>query len=268
MSQGAPLILVRALHFWAVATLFGGAGFLLVLGRRPPKAAYLLRVAAVIAAATGAGWFALVFAAVAGSTSALGDPDAWADFAGAPFGPPWLVRLALCGAALAAVLARRPVPFVLIGAALVVNQAWLGHAASGPSLGLVFYWLHVGAGFAWVGALVMLCVTTLAERGVPRDGVAIFAWLGVPVVVSLVGGGLAEAALRGVTPADVAATTYGRIVAAKIGLLAAMLALALYHRVRARRATAAMPLTLPIETALGLIVLALAATLGVTPPPG
>lgn len=261
MSSDAPLILVRALHFWAAATLFGGAGFLLVLRRLPAGTLALLRVAAGAAALTGVGWFVLVFTAVAGSGGALVEPDAWAAFAAAPFGSPWLARLALCAVAAALVAARRPALFCWLGAALVIDQAWLGHAANGPPLGVAFYWLHVGSGFAWVGALVMLCAVAHAERRTPRDGLAIFAWLGVPIVITLVGGGLVEAALRGVTPADLVATPYGRIIAAKILVLAAMLGLAQRHRARG-----ATRLTLRLETALGLLVLALAAALGITPP--
>lgn len=261
MSLDAPLILVRALHFWAVATLFGGGGFLLALRRLPAGGVALLRIAAVSAAVTGVGWFALVFTAVAGSSGALVEPEAWSAFAEAPFGPPWLARLALCALAPAMVAVRRPAPFVWLGIALVIDQAWLGHAAGGPPLGLAFYWLHVGSAFAWVGALVMLCTVILAERRVPRDGMAIFAWLGVPVVITLVGGGLVEAALRGVTPGDLVTTPYGRIISAKTLVLAAMLGLALWHR-----AGGATRLTLRLETALGLFVLALAAALGITPP--
>ena len=227
----------------------------------PAGAVALLRAAAVIVALAGAGWFALVFAAVAGGTGALVDPEAWSAFAAAPFGPPWLARLALCTVALGMVAVRRPAPFCGLGAALVVDQAWLGHATDGPPLGLVGYWLHVGSGLAWVGALAMLCVVVAAERRMPRDGLAIFAWLGVPLVVTLVGGGLVEAALRGVGPEDLVATLYGRIIAAKVLALAAMLGLALRHRARG-----ATRLSLRLETALGLVVLGLAAALGVTPP--
>ena len=261
MSPDAALILVRALHFWAVATLFGGSGFLLALQRRPKAAELVLRIAAGAAAATGAAWFALVFTSVAGGAAALVDGDAWAGFAAAPFGAPWLVRLALCALAIAAVAARKPAHFAWLGAALVIDQAWLGHAADGPPLGLVFYWLHVGAGFAWVGALVMICVVAFAERRVPRDGLAIFSRFGLPLVVALVAGGLVEAALRGLTPEGLVATPYGRIIVAKILALAAMLALAIVHRQRG-----GTRLTLRVETALGLAVLALAAALGVTPP--
>ena len=261
MSPDAPLILVRALHFWAVATLFGGAGFLLALRRRPPRADVALRVAAVVAAASGAAWFAMVFTGMAGGAAALGDGDAWAAFAAAPFGAPWLARLALCVIAPALIAARNPAPFAWLGAALVIDQAWLGHTADGPALGLVVYWLHVGAGFAWVGALVMLCVVALAERRVPRDGMAIFARLGLPMVVALVAGGLVEANLRGMTPNSLVATSYGRIIVAKIVILAAMLILAAIHRRRG-----GTRLTLQVETALGLAVLVLAAALGVTPP--
>ena len=260
MSPDAALILVRALHFWAVATLFGGSGFLLALQRRPKAAELVLRIAAGAAAATGAAWFALVFTSVAGGAAALVDGDAWG-FAAAPFGAPWLVRLALCALAVATIAARKPAHFAWFGAALVIDQAWLGHAADGPPLGLVFYWLHVGAGFAWVGALVMICVVAFAERRVPRDGLAIFSRFGLPLVVALVAGGLVEAALRGLTPEGLVATPYGRIIVAKILALAAMLALAIVHRQRG-----GTRLTLRVETALGFAILALAAALGVTPP--
>lgn len=267
----AALIVARTLHFWATAFLFGGAGFLLALGRRNAVAVPGLRVAAPVAAISGLAWFALVFVDLTGGIDGLGDPEAWSAFFDAPFGMPWLVRVCLCGAAFGLTLVRAPSVFLATGTLLLLDQAWLGHAAAAhgtdAAAQIALYWVHVLAGSAWVGALTMVCILAAAEGRVPRDGLALFSKYGVVLVAVLLASGIANAWVRGMTPGDLATTDYGRILVAKLALFAGMIALATTNRRRSRQAaSASLVATVGRETFLGLTVLALAAILGVTEP--
>lgn len=263
------LIAARTVQFWAVALLFGGAGFMLALSRRTRLAVPALRSAALAAAVSGLAWFVIVFVDVTGGVDGLADPEAWSAFFGAPFGLPWLVRLCLCGVALGATALRAPAAFLAVGLLLVLDQAWLGHAANGHGLGaavrIVGYWPHVLAGFAWVGALTMVCVLAIDDRAMPSDGLALFSKFGVAVVAVLVASGSANALLRGVTPADLATTDYGRLLSAKLLLFAGMATLAVHNR-RLEGGRGASRATVGLEAVLGLVVLCVAAALGVTQP--
>lgn len=266
------LVVARALHFWAVATLFGGAGLALALRRRQHVVILTLRVAAAIAAASGVAWFATVFLDVTGAVTGFVDRDMWNAFLGAPFGLPWLARLVLCLVAAGLAVRCERLPFLVLGACLVIDQAWLGHAATGVGyetlVQLLFYWMHVLAGFTWVGALVMLCVVAVEEKRVPRDGLALFSGLGPLVVAAIVASGVVNASLRGVGFADLWTTSYGKVLSLKLILFAAMVVLAVHNRRRPYRPDGADSLgrTIVTETLFGFGVLAVAALLGVTAP--
>lgn len=277
------LIAVRALHFWSVAILFGGGGFLFLLGsEKAPSGVRVLRLAASTAALTGLAWFLLTFVNVTGEAGELLQLPQWVAFMNSPFGPPWAAQLALGMGALALCALSRPALFAAVGAALAVDQAWLGHAAVATGgLGVTAvasYATHVLAGFGWIGALTMLFVALRgihapADRRTPqttevaRDGLALFSTIGLFMVAAIFASGCVNAALHMSHVAELTSTPYGRIVLVKIVLFAAMLALAAFNRRGGRRG--AMPglvVSIGLETALGLLVLCAAALLGITAP--
>jgi copper transport protein len=94
----------------------------------------------------------------------------------------------------------------------------------------------------------------------------------VASVVVLLSGAL-QAALEVDTWSGLIETPYGQLVLAKIGLLAAMLGLATFNELRARRRvaeadgqTSGLRRGVRAELAIGVLVLAVAAMLSGTPP--
>ena len=271
------LVAIRALHFWATAVLVGGGGLAWLIGSaRPAAGTRLLRFAAGGAGVTGLSWFAATLASVAGAADALVSRQDWIDFLTAPFGPPWAILAGLSLLACGLVACAKPRVFLAVGAALTLDQAWLGHPAAGVgafgAAVIAAYVAHVLAGFAWVGALIMLCVC-LRTREAAAAGLAIVSGLGLFAVALIVASGCLNAAAHIGNAAELTGTPYGRVLLAKVTLVAAMLALAAFNR---REAKANMPgsghrgslaIGVGVETLIGLVVLCLAAVLGITDPP-
>ena len=269
----SALIVARTCQFWAVATMLGGGGFLL-LSAPVRNGLALLRLASIAAALSGAAWLALTLVGVTDDPGSVTRPDDWQAFFGTVLGPPWAVRSALLVACVAIVPARRPAPFVAVAVSLAVDQAWLGHAAAGTGLTgvamIALYWAHVLAGFAWVGALVMLAATLRKRQaGEVVVALALFSKTGIWLVGLILASGLANASFRLDTAGELASTPYGRLIGLKLVLFLAMVALAALNRrsIRHRHGGRDLAVRLVAETGLGLAVLGVAAVLGVTPPP-
>jgi putative copper resistance protein D len=278
------LVLIRWLHFVAVFVLFGAAFFWFYtpgpLPRTRRATGRLLSVAAVAAALAGLGWIAAIIATMAGGWASLGDADALSAFLFAtPFGGPAAFRLILLAAALVAVFApmgeaARLRAYAVTGALLLVDQAWLGHAAEGGAPTIAVYAVHVLAGAAWLGGLPpLLFALREADAADRRAILEAFSDMGLIAVAALVCGGLGSALFHGaLRPEALLHSEYGHVLTAKAGLVAFMLVCAAYNRFVAMPRDAAAPAALrrsaTLEIALGLLVLAAAAVLGVTPPPG
>ena len=265
------LVAARALQFWALAILFGGGGLLLLLKQRDHSQA--LRVAALVAVVSGIAWLALVFVGVTGDPAALMHLDAWRVFFISPFGLPWAIRLCLLVAYAIAALQRHVMPFVAVSLGAILDQAWLGHAATGTgSIAapmILSYWIHVLAGFAWVGGLTMLCLLIARRRwDSVRAGLALFSSVGIVLVAAILASGVLNASFRIASANDLFATDYGRILMAKVGMFAAMLGLAFFNRRQGTRRLGYLSISVTVETLLGVGVLLAAAMLGVTEPPG
>lgn len=151
-----------------------------------------------------------------------------------------------------------------------LSFAMSGHALSAPSrIAPVLTALHAGALIIWVGGLIPLA---LAMRGADRLRILQrFSLTALPAVVVLLGSGSALILLHWGHP-DLLTSAWAGLLGVKLLLVAAMLALALWHRFRAMPRLAAgqtAPLTrsLRIEAALGLAVLVLAMGFRLAPPP-
>jgi uncharacterized membrane protein len=148
--------------------------------------------------------------------------------------------------------------------------------------------LHLLAMASWVGGLLGFATVfwRAGERGeareTPRLALAIpaFSGLAVLAVGTLAVSGLLLARLHIASWGDLVGTAYGRWLAAKLAVFAAMLALGAWHQARiepslvralgGRPAGSSVPRfrrSIRAEAALGLVALALAGTLGVTAPP-
>ncbi len=190
-----------------------------------------------------------------------------------------------------------------LAASLLVDQAWLGHAAEGGA-GLygatmtLAYSVHVLAAGAWVGGLPPLLFGLIeAGRAKPREArdgaldlLSRFSRMGVAAVALIVATGVGNAGFRvGFVFDEFYGSQYGVVLAVKAGVVAAMLALAFFNRfVAMPRLRAASDQNMPrlradsdestplvawlrasvaLELVLGVLVLGVAAVLGVTPPP-
>jgi len=304
------LVIARWIHFTAVFTLFGSAFFWFYAGERPSPVgaddlpasrratATLLRVAAPVAAISGIVWLAGILANMAnGFKDVLDLPTLRLFFMETQFGTVAFLRLILL--AVAALVSLSPwrgrawfSAQLHIGAMLLINQAWLGHASEGGAgpygaLMIIAYSLHVLAVAAWVGGLPPLLFALIeqgAERGLAArqrmlDLCRRFSRMGIVAVALACATGLANAGFRtGFSLEKLLHTDYGDVLLAKAGVVAMMLALAGYNRfVAMPRLSAAAPeqpvnsgalrSSIAIELILGILALGAAAVLGVTPPP-
>jgi putative copper resistance protein D len=219
---------------------------------------------------------------------------------GMSLGKAWMVRVA--GLALvtgaAAFVRRQPLAALQAasagGAVAIASLAWAGHGAMDDG---AVGWVHLVADIAhllaagiWVGALacLLLLVARPSARTDPAhlwathralDG---FSLVGASVVAVIVATGLGNAWLL-VGPADATAfpsSTYGQLLLAKLALFAAMVGFAAVNRYRLtpalaaridaeehRAAIVALRVSVALETACAVVVLALVAWLGTLQPP-
>ncbi|MCI4677295.1 CopD family protein [Rhodoblastus acidophilus] len=288
------LFVTRWLHFSSVFVLFGSAFFWLYAGAGATGARragdFVLRLTAPVAVLSGLGWLAGIIANMAGGFDQAVDPAILSlFFTQTQFGPIVEIRLALFAAALGLAAlpvgaAPRRLGLILVAAGLLIDQAWLGHAAQGAGLWGVFmiavYSLHMLSGAAWIGGIASLFLVLRAARGGKASeacaALSSFSVTATFAVVAVVATGLLNAGFHhALDPASWPQTFYGRIVAGKSLLVSAMLVLAVYNRFVAApklcagesAALARLLWSVAVEGALGLGVIAAAALLGMTPPP-
>ena len=277
------LVLARFAHLTALSIVLGAALFPFYGLAKADRDTYqrvtwlrpLLIGAAVASWASGAVWYALL------------PPDT-------PFGVIWLFRLALTTALIAMTLGKRAtgrwLEMIVTGAlVLLASIALTGNSGSnnGP---LAFQHrlsdaVHLVASGVWIGALVVFSrLVTMSVRHdrlddlqMVHDALARFAGVGTAAVAILTLSGMTNPGFFR-SSLD---TGYGQLLLAKLGVFAAMLALAganrffltprllgtLSGRGKLKVAINALRVSILIETALGLIVLAMVGWLGVVPPP-
>lgn len=287
-----PMVLARFVHIAACVMAAGTATFA-VLAAGPAAATGDLRrrwrlvvaACAAIAALSGLGWLAITAANILGTSFAdvCLHGGLWSVAADTQFG-----RLAVMRVALALLLIlpgwndRLRAALALV---LVVLIAPAGHA--GAQAG-AWGWLHLAADAAhlvaaacWLGALPALAMLLAASYRDPAGLVASavratarFSWLGIACVAALIATGAINSWFLLSGPGDLMTTVYGRVLALKLGLFAAMLAIAAVNRfhltprladVEALRALLRNSL---FELALGAGVLFLVAILGMLEPGG
>jgi putative copper resistance protein D len=290
------LLLLAAL---APAMLLAGATLFALYA---PEAAATLPRALALAAAV------LLLAAVAARTAdaalALGDPADPQPFAlslrtlllETGFGRAWGAQLVLAALLLAALLARAPAALVLLlAAACLAAQAWIGHAAAGTGVDgtarLASMAVHLLAAGAWLGGLVPLGLTlrtaqTTLQAAKASGGEAAFAAaaaalrrfsrMGYVAVGLILLSGVANTWFV-VSSVRVFAPAYASVLALKLVLAAGLVSLALANRTvllprvdgegeRDPAALAALGRNVLLEQALGLLVVLAAGLLGSLPP--
>lgn len=305
MDADWPVILVRLALYTALSGLFGLSAFSfygLRTGERDDALAlkpWLVGTAALGLLLSGVA-LALLAASMAGTPPWPIDRDAIGMLlSGSATGAAWKARMvAVIVASIAALVAAGRAAglmlVVLTSAVALATLAWTGHGAMDDGVAgwahLVADILHLLAAGAWVGALLGLVL--LVARPVARVDAAHlklthralhgFGAVGTLVVATIVVTGLFNAwLLVGAGHAlELGATLYGRLLIAKLALFGAMLGLASLNRYRltpsfersiARDdhagALRALRLSLGVETACIIAILALVAWLGTLEPP-
>jgi copper resistance protein D len=301
------LVIARWIHFCSEFVLLGSSFFWFYMGHRASSGApgglpqtlratkILLRIAAVLAAFSGVAWLIGILANMTDGFSGVADlENLRLFFFETPFGPLAIVRLTLF--ATVVVIAFLPYrnrnslsAFLAVGALLLISQAWLGHAAGGgASLYGAFmvtsYSLHMLAAAAWVGGLAPLLFALLEQRARDPDEsrtssldiLSRYSFMGMVAVTLIILSGIANAAFH-VAGAKLFDSVYGEVLLTKLGLVAVMLALAYFNRFvamprlgassKGMAQMAKLRLSVGCELALGILIVGVAAVLGITPPP-
>ncbi|WP_066552130.1 copper homeostasis membrane protein CopD [Croceicoccus bisphenolivorans] len=242
-----------------------------------------LGVCAVLVFCAAIWWAAAAIAAMAAMS--LGDLDTAtfrAVLDATPLGPVLKVRLA---AALAMVLALalfpRNILLALLGTIVLAAGAWTGHAGATEgvtgTVHRVSDMLHLIGAAVWFGALAIF-IASISGSSDRRDlshRLERFARTGTIVVTVLALTGAANAWIIA-APGWSASSTWSLLLAAKVGLFFAMLALAGLNRwkltpaLKSGRPTAErnLRLSLSLEAGCAIAIVALVAILGLGNPAG
>ena len=306
------IVAARTVHFASTMLLVGGLLFALAVAtpiwREIDGAAHgsgetvlrkVLGWAGWILAASvvsGAIWLVVEAADMSGKplAQAIGSDTLGVVLTSTVFGRLWIGRfaLALVSAALLIMMQRSagrlPTSRLAAYAALVAlvylaSLAWSGHAAaaqmSGPSLALASDVVHLLAAGAWVGGLPGLVLVLRRRESIrfAAEVVRRFSALSIVSVGALIASGVGNAwYLVGDLPALIG-TAYGRLLAAKLVLFTAMVALAAVNRFSLSaqieasssgrlRAGRVLARNAAIEAALGMIIVAIVGALGTMIP--
>ncbi len=266
-TAGLPALPGRAALTLTLAFGLGAVAFARTAGLRPGRLTVVLASAMVPSALLLLAGQAVDLAGA--GPEALADPAAWGLLRQSPF----LLTAGTALAAVALLLVRRQ----LAGWAALclggLSFALSGHAGTAASWALPVVALHGAALLWWAGALVVLPGTLRAGLDT-LDG---FSARAPAMIALLVGSGTALAWLQLELPLRGAAvlveTGYGRLLLAKLALVALLLGLAARNRwqllpeLAARGTTGPLVTAIRLEIALVAIILVLTAGFRLTPPP-
>jgi putative copper resistance protein D len=289
-----PLALIRAAHFAATLLASGTVFFAaLVIGTtRLPQSFPALRkhmnmlvwIALVLSVLTGVMWLIWLAANILGES--LADVclhgGAWSVLADTRFG--WICCLRLALAVVLGILLLAPEhriwSTVAAAAAFLALPAFASHAGATPGLRgdvhVVSDALHLLAAGAWLGGLpafALLLWTAYRRRKPGWNGFTIavtrrFSQLAALSVGALLATGIVNSWNLLGAPRDLWTTDYGRLIAFKVVLLVAMVAIAtvnkfhLTPRLPARAALGKLQRNSLTEIGIGLCVLVLVGYLG------
>ena len=256
---GTARVVARWLFYAALFVFAGGVFNAVLLGRGRPLGAWLLpdglddRTSQVAERATArivlVGWLAAAGAAAVVAVETL-------DAAGAGWGgvrdfllsgSSGTARLVLVAAMLvAAAVARRSTTAAALAVAVaLVAIAQGGHAAGASPAGLAVLtdWVHLVAAALWIGGLSLIAWTWLPtlrtgpaelRRDVLRSVFARFGRIALPAFLVVALTGSVNALLQLGAPDEIWNSGYGRVLLAKIVLVATVALLSYLHAVRLR----------------------------------
>lgn len=289
------IVASRAVHFAALAPLFGAPLFRLAISPPGPAPAWpggrrIELAAAGVALLSALGWFAGVAAGMAGSWPDAFAPDMLQAVAfDTRFGRLWVVRLAAMIVILAIQALARPAPakdaaLVFVAGAVTASLVGTGHGMAGEgALGAthaVADAMHLLCAMGWIGGL--FCLAQLVRRvargeaGADMLHVALarFSRVGYWAVALLLVSGCINGVILVPSVAKLVGTAYGRVLLVKIALALAMVAIALLNRfaltprmfAAGAAGVHALSRSVLVEQGVGLLVLVSVALLGTIHP--
>lgn len=268
LSTQAGLWLARSVLLTALLFGAGGAGFTLISGRPAPHLVKQIAIAGLIAVPLVAAFQGLDL--LGASPDALMTRDPWHE---AVSGPP-AISLVFAVAALGFALVRNGVIWSAIAALIGVGvaAAAAGHAATAPPQLIMrpVIALHVIAAAVWVGALIPLAKLVPLEDG--RGALTRFSRVIPFGLAFLLATGFAIAVVQLGRVGALWQTGYGRVLLVKLMLVAGLLAVALWNRLRLTplaQTGEVRPLVraIRLEILLAILVIGVAALWRYTPPP-
>jgi putative copper resistance protein D len=289
----AALVICRCAHFAATMALFGASAYVWAL---TPAAlareltAPLRRIVAasiILAALSALVWLGLEAASMGeGWTDALNSGVLALVLTDTAFGQVWRWRLGLLALFLIALATGRHDRWPLVAPAsalLLASLGLAGHAImqAGPigALHRVNDALHLMVAGVWLGGLLpfILCVERFGDPALRSQALLatrrFSAWGHLAVALVLLTGSVNVALTLRAAPIPFA-TPYETLLGAKIAIVAAMIATALFNRYVIvprltnddSRATAALKVNAIAEAAMGLVVVALVSVFGLLAP--
>lgn len=278
------MVLCRFLHFTVVLMLVGAWMFRPLLWGRgittlDQPLARVSRWLAVVALVSGVCWMLLITASMTGDWAAALDwPTLQLVMGNTFFGQVWRWHLLLNGLVLALLLTRWQaslLPCVVLGGLLLATLAPVGHGAMLDGLSgqlLIFNQIvHLVCVGIWLGGL-MLLLMVLHEPSVHPVGVILqrFSGVGYALVAGLVLTGLINVrVLTGQLWPTPLWSGFALILLIKVGLVVAMLGLALFNRLRVKdceQRMGALKVSVVMEWLLGIGAVAAVSLLGTMPP--
>lgn len=277
------MVLCRFLHFTVVLMLFGAWVFKpLLLGRETVLDGPLARVSrwlAAVALLSGIGWLLLITASMAGTWSAAFDlPTLRRVLRNTFFGQVWCWHLLLNGVLLALLMTPlRSNQTLRIGLAslLLATLAPVGHGAmldglSGHLL-ILNQIVHLTCVGAWLGGLLLLVMILRQPAGHAVGAILRrFSGVGYLLVAGLVLTGLINVrVLTGAFWPTPLLSGFALILLIKVVLVAGMLGLALFNRLRINdcdQRLTTLRASVIVEWLLGMGAVAAVSLLGTLPP--
>ena len=281
--MASALVLCRFLHFTVVLMLFGAWVYKpLLLGRESTLDRTLTRISrwlAGLALVSGVCWLLLITASMAGAWDAALEPSTLRLVLGSTFfGQVWSWHLLFNGLLLALLLTplRTHLPLRLtLSGSLLATLAPVGHGAMLD--GVEGRWLmlnqlvHLACVGIWLGGLMLLVM--ILRRPAGHDIRALlqrFSGVGYIVVAGLLITGLINVrVLTGAFWPTPLLSGFALILLIKITLIAAMLGLALFNRLRIKdceQRLSALRKSVIAEWLLGIGAVAAVSLLGTMPP--
>lgn len=280
----SAMVLCRFLHFTVVLMLFGAWVFRPLLvngdaGHLDQRLTKTSRWLAVVALVTGVSWLLLITASMAGSWDAAFDPSTLRLVLGNTFfGQVWRWHL-LLNALLVALLMtplRANLPLRIgLASLLLATLAPVGHGAMLDGLDgqllILNQIIHLTCVGAWLGGLMLLVMILRqpAEHSI-KATLQRFSGVGYVLVAGLVMTGLINVrVLTGQFWPTPLLSGFALILLIKVVLVAAMLGLALFNRLRIKHCEQRLPTlktSVIMEWFLGIGAVAAVSLLGTMPP--